>query len=223
MIKSVYRDIRHSIKLVETLSAWSYAIRYYPMVRERHFSTLASIYGYDNGRGTLILYPDTINDVPGDQLEITQLIVKYINQAYKHLEIKSPPLTLGFYKNKYGSTDFRLCYHRHQVYVIDNYYSYREEEPGDLAAIGIQLAPYTSSASQFKSYTHMYWFDPHNRYNGLVYFIEKHITPEVARDILLHQVEYRIKLSSFLKKKLDDDGKMVINTAINLLKIKGVA
>jgi hypothetical protein len=226
MLRSVYCDLRHAIK-PERETSWSYNIYYYPTARKKDKITLAYVREYSESYGVISVYPTNIQLIKENRPEVTKHLVRHINQIMKNFKVKFPPISVGFYGNKYEGKNFRLRYYnrKYQAYVIDDYYSTKEGEERyyQETAIGFELSQYSTPECVVPSYKRIYWFDHHSYYNGVIYFLESDITAEVAKDILLHQIEHKIKLNPFLKKRLDDDGREAVDTAITLLKIKGVA
>ncbi|HPU44339.1 MAG TPA: hypothetical protein PLS98_09020 [Dictyoglomaceae bacterium] len=230
MIRSAYRDLSQAIKL-ESKGYRNYNISYYPLTGKNDYILLASVSSYSEESKTIDLYSDNIQEVMGTEQEICKLIAKLINKACKELNIKVPRITIGYFPIGYRPLDKRAGSYRIQYYsklykewFINDYYSTKEEENNDYAlAIGVKFKPYHRPDREITSYRNIYWTDVFYSVTGMAYLPVRDITPQVAKDILLYQVENNIEPSKFMKTKLDEEGKEVLDTVNNLLTIKGVA
>lgn len=224
MIKSAYRDLPRAIKL-EKGHYRSYEVNYYPLAKQKKKILLASI---DTNEG-IQLYSDNIGLVPGREEEICKTLVKYLNQACKELSIKTPHITVGYYLIGYKSRNagsYKLCYYSklYKEWVISHCYCLKEEDNYDfLLAVRVELNPYHYLEQATKSFNGIYWSDTFYSLTGVVYLPIRDITPEVAKDILLYQIEYDIEPSKFLQSRLNEEGREVLDTVNNLLTLKEVS
>ncbi len=222
MIKSVYRNLAQAIKLEKTF-AHSYDVRYYPVVKRG--IALATI---DFVEGIQI-YPDNISLIPASEVELCRIIAKHLNQACKELGIKNHPVTtIGCYYlgHKRGGGSYKLCYYSkmYKEWVISSCYCFDETKNYDYAlSVRVELNPYHRLEEATKSFSGLYWSDPFYSLTGVVYLPIRYITPEVAKDIILYQIENGIEPSRYLQSQLDEEGREILDTANNLLALKEVS
>lgn len=219
MMRSIYRNLTQAIKLEKTF-AHSYDIRYYPLSEKG--ITLATV-DLDEG---IQIYAGKFELVPASKVELCKIISKHVNHACKELNLKPPPITIGYYPltHKYSDGNYKLCYYSklYKEQVISICYCFDEGKNYDYSlSVRAELNPYHYLEQATKSFSGLYWSDPFYSLTGVVYLPIRNITPEVAKDIILYQIENGIEPSKFLQSQLDEEGREVLDTINNLLKLKG--
>jgi len=225
MIKSIYRNLSQAIKLEKTFNR-SYDVRYYPVSWGGIANGVAlATVAFDE---EIQIYPDNIKLVPAREVDLCRIIAKHINQACKELNIKTHLITIGYYHlgHKRGGGSYKLCYYSklYKDWVIGDCYCFDEAKNYDyLLSIRVELNPYHRLEEATKSFSGLYWSDPFYSLTGVVYLPIRYITPEVAKDIILYQIENGIEPSRYLQSQLDEEGREILDTANNLLALKEVS
>jgi len=112
----------------------------------------------------------------------------------------------------------------YKEWVISSCYCFDETKNYDYAlSVRVELNPYHRLEEATKSFSGLYWSDPFYSLTGVVYLPIRYITPEVAKDIILYQIENGIEPSRYLQSQLDEEGREILDTANNLLALKEVS